>query len=161
MLRHSLLRRREATNQEFLQSINSNGSANVETQSDVGWVDSLPASSDTTAVCGFITDFTLLTPVSSPPAQKKWCRVITYIQEHTIQWQVLNWFSWNSHAWCGSTHGWTLLFLETISQIEPLIWGKMGPQNQFFGFHSASMEFFMEKTYKQYVVPHSSQKRFN
>ncbi len=35
------------------------------------------------------------------------------------------------------------------------------PQNQFFGFYSAGMEFFMEKTYKQYLVPHSPQKRFN
>ncbi len=30
-----------------------------------------------------------------------------------------------------------------------------------FCFHSASMEFFMKKTYKQYVVPHSPQKRFS
>ncbi len=35
--------------------------------------------------------------------------------------------------------------------------GKMLPQNQVFGFHSARMEFFMEKTYKQYLVSHSPQ----
>ncbi len=34
--------------------------------------------------------------------------------------------------------------------------GKNVPQNQFFGFHSASMEFFMEKTYNSiwYPIPH-------
>ncbi len=78
-----------------------------------------------------------------------------------IQGLVLNRFSWNSHAWCGSTYGWTLLFLETTGPIEPPIWRKMCPQNQFFGFHSTGIEFFMEKTYKQYLVPHSPQKRFN
>ncbi len=54
-----------------------------------------------------------------------------------------------------------VLFLKTIVSIEPPIWGKMCPQNWFFGFHSAGMEFFEEKTYKQYLVPHSPQKRFN
>ncbi len=79
------------------------------------------------------------------PAQKKLCRVIIYVHECTIQGLVFNWFSWNSHAWCGSTHGWTLLFLEIIGPTEPLIWRKMCPQIHFFSFHSASMEFFMEK----------------
>ncbi len=46
----------------------------------------------------------------------------------TIQVAVLNWFSLNSHSWCGSTHRRILLFLETISLIEPLIWGKCTPK---------------------------------
>ncbi len=33
-----------------------------------------------------------------------------------IQAAVLNWFSWNSHGWWESTHGWNSLFLETISK---------------------------------------------
>ncbi len=54
-------------------------------------------------------------------------------------------FSWNSHGWCGSTHGWTLLILETIGPLEPHIWGKMCPQNQFFGFKSYGMGFLRKK----------------
>ncbi len=50
------------------------------------------------------------------------------------------------HGWCGSTHGWTLLFLETIGPTEPHIWGKMCSQNQFFGFKSDSMGVFEKKT---------------
>ncbi len=38
---------------------------------DAGWVDSLPASSDITAVCGPTTDFTLFKPVSSQPCPQK------------------------------------------------------------------------------------------
>ncbi len=37
-------------------------------------------------------------------------------------------FTWSVR----STHGWTLLFLQTIGSIKPQIWGKMWPQNQFF-----------------------------
>ncbi len=51
------------------------------------------------------------------------------------------------------------MFFETIGPIEPPIWAKMCPENQFYGFHSAGMEFFMEKFYEQYLVPHSPQKR--
>ncbi len=51
----------------------------------------------------------------------------------------------------GPTYGWTILFLEIIGLIEPPIWRKMGPQNQFFGFHSAGMEFFMEKTSEKFI----------
>ncbi len=40
----------------------------------------------------------------------------------------------------------TLLFLDTIGPIEPHIWGKMCPQNQFFRFQSDGMGFFEEKT---------------
>ncbi len=36
-------------------------------------------------------------------------------------------------------------FLETIGSIEPHIWGKMCPQNQFFGFQSDGMGFFEKK----------------
>ncbi len=39
------------------------------------------------------------------------------------------------------TYGLTILFLETIDPIEPLI-GENVPQNQFFGFDLASTEFF-------------------
>ncbi len=88
------------------------------------------------------------------PAQKKRCiRVIIYVQEHTFQVVVLNWFSWNSHVWYRSTHRRILLFLETVGPIEPPIWGKICSQNQFFSFHSAPMEFFVKKIYKQYLVP--------
>ncbi len=38
---------------------------------------------------------------------------------------------------------------------------KMWPENQLFGFHSACMEFFTDKTYKQDLVPHFPQRRFN
>ncbi len=43
---------------------------------------------------------------------------------------------------------WTLLFLETIGPIQPHIWGKMCPQNQFSGFKSDGMGFFWEKNLK-------------
>ncbi len=58
---------------------------------------------------------------------------------------TLNQFSLNSHGWCGSIHGWTLLFLQTIGPVKPQLWRKMCPQNQFFGFKSDGMWFF-EKT---------------
>ncbi len=63
---------------------------------------------------------------------------------------VLIRFSWNSHGWCGSTHGWTLLFLETITigPIEPKIWPEMCFQNRFFGFKSDGMEVFEKKNLK-------------
>ncbi len=54
-------------------------------------------------------------------------------------------FSWNSQGWCESTHGWTLLFLETIGPIELHIWGKMCHQKQFFGFKSDGTAFFEKK----------------
>ncbi len=58
----------------------------------------------------------------------------------------MNRFSLNSHSWCGSAHG--LLFLETIGPLEPQIWGKMCPQNQFFSFKPNSMRVFEEKNLK-------------
>ncbi len=51
----------------------------------------------------------------------------------------------NSHGWCGSTHGWSLLFLEIIGPTGPRMWGKMCPQNQFFGFKSDGMGVFEKK----------------
>ncbi len=54
------------------------------------------------------------------------------IYEVTIQVAVLIRFSWNSHGWCGATHGWTLLFLETIGPIEPQIWGENVPPKPVF-----------------------------
>ncbi len=68
----------------------------------------------------------------------------------TIQVAVLNRFSWNSLSWCGSTHRWTQWSLETIGLIEPLIWGKKGRQNRFFGY---GMGFSEKKISKSYSVP--------
>ncbi len=45
--------------------------ANVGTQGDTGLVDSLPASSDIMTVYDPTADFTLVTPVSSPPCPEK------------------------------------------------------------------------------------------
>ncbi len=39
------------------------------------------------------------------------------------------------------------------------VWSQVSEQME--NYHSAGMEFFMEKTYRQYLVPHSPQKRFN
>ncbi len=73
----------------------------------------------------------------------------------TIQVAVLNRFLWNSHGWCEFIYGWHLIFLETIDQIEPLIWGKVCPQNWFFGFHSTGIGVFWEKHFKTvFVVQH-------
>ncbi len=157
-LRRSLVRWLEATHQELLRSINLNAPANVGTQGELTHFVRRVTSRQSVVLLQ-ISHWSRQFPAR--PAQKKWCRVIIYVQEHTIQELVLNWFSWNSHAWYGSTHEWTLSFLETIGPVEPPIWRKMYSQNQFFGFHSAGMEFFMEKTYKQYLVPHSPLKRFN
>ncbi len=65
----------------------------------------------------------------------------------TIQVAVLNRFSWNSHGWWGSIHGWTLLFLETISLIEPLIWGKCASKTGFLVFIQP-YEIFYKKNFK-------------
>ncbi len=62
-----------------------------------------------------------------------------------IQISVLNWFSWNSHGWCGSTHGWTLLFLETIDPIEPPIWGKFVLKTNFLGLSQTVCSFLKKK----------------
>ncbi len=85
--------------------------------------------------------------------------VCIYVQEVTIQVAVLIRFSWNSHGWCGITHGWTLLFLETIGPIEPQIWGKVCPQNRFFVFKSDGLGFFQKKTYKLFLVPNLPKKK--
>ncbi len=62
----------EVTRQEFLQNINlNNAPANVGRQDDAGRVDSFLTSRDITTVCGPITDFTLITPVSSPSCSEK------------------------------------------------------------------------------------------
>ncbi len=50
----------------------------------------------------------------------------------TIQVAVSNQFSWNPHGYYKSTHGWILLFWETIGPIEPLIWGKCAPKMVFW-----------------------------
>ncbi len=62
-----------------------------------------------------------------------------------IQVAVLNWFSWNSHGWCGSIHRWILLFLETIGPIEPHIWGKCATKTGFSGLSQMVWEFLREK----------------
>ncbi len=71
MLRCSLVRWCEVTRQEFLRHINLNASANVGTQSDAGWIDSLPTSLDITAACDPLSDFTLVTSVPSPSCPEK------------------------------------------------------------------------------------------
>ncbi len=48
----------------------------------------------------------------------------------------MNRFSWISRGWCGTAHGWALLFLETIVSLEPQIWGKMCHPHQFIRFKS-------------------------
>ncbi len=78
-----------------------------------------------------------------------------------IQVAVLNRFSWNSLGWFGSTHGRTLYFLETIDPMEPQIWGKMCPQNWFFGFHSAGTGVFDEKISNPCSVLHFLLKRLH
>ncbi len=72
----------------------------------------------------------------------------------TIRIAVLNQFSWNSHGWCESTHGWTLIyyynfFLETRENVPP---------KRVFGFHSASMVVFEKKISTPYSVPHFPRK---
>ncbi len=52
------------------------------------------------------------------------------------------------HGWCGSTHEWTLLFLEIIGPIEAKMWEKMCPQIQFFGSKSEGIEFFEKRNLK-------------
>ncbi len=74
-------------------------------------------------------------------------------KEHTIQVAILNQFSWNSQSRCGSTHGRTLSFLETIGLIEPLAWGKMYLQNQFSRFHSAGLEVFKKNFPQKFPCP--------
>ncbi len=83
MLRHSLARWREVTwgdspriSEEHTFKCNSE-------RWDAGWVDSLPASSDITAVCDPTADFMLVMPVSSPLCPEKmvqgnYLRIRTY-----------------------------------------------------------------------------------
>ncbi len=121
------------------------------------WVDSFSASSDITAVCSLTTDFTLVMPVFSLSCAEK---------------MVL------SNYLCTRTYdtgaSFELIFMKFACSIQvrqrmnPIVFGNNWPNRTtdtgenvspkpffFFGFHSACMEFFMEKTYKQYVVPHS------
>ncbi len=62
-----------------------------------------------------------------------------------MQVAVLTRFSWNSHSWCGSTHGWTLLFLETIGPTEPHIWRKCAPKTSLSGLSQTVWGFSREK----------------
>ncbi len=87
-------------------------------------------------------------------------QVITIITV-TILVSVLNRFLWNSHGWCEFTYRWTLFFfLEKIGPIEPLIWGKMCPQNWFFDFHSAGIGFLREKSQSHNRYPISRRKSY-
>ncbi len=45
----------------------------------------------------------------------------------------------------GPLMGEPYFFLETVGLIEPQIWGKMCPQNRFFGFKLDGMGFFEKK----------------
>ncbi len=59
----------------------------------------------------------------------------------------------------GPLVGASYCFWKQSGPIEPQIWGKMCPQNQFFGFKSGGMRFFGEKTWKPYSVPHFLKKK--
>ncbi len=81
----------------------------------------------------------------------------------TKQVTVLNWFSWNSHGWCESTHEWTLLFLFfflfiffTIGPIEPLIWRKCGLKLVFWLSFSRYRGFWRKKfqSHIWYLISH-------
>ncbi len=154
-LRHNLVRWCEATHQEFLWSINLNALANVGMQSDTGWADSLPASSDMTAVCGSTADFTLVTPVSSLPCPEKMV-LDNYLCTRTYDTGASFELIFMKFACLMRVYPWVNRIVfgnNRCNRTTDL--GENVPQNQFFGFHSASIEFFMEKTYKLYLVPHS------
>ncbi len=72
----------------------------------------------------------------------------------------MRWFTKNfcgAYASCRSAHRWPLLFLETIGPIEPPIWGKIGPQNQFFWLSFNRYGTFLWKKLincTRYSIPH-------
>ncbi len=52
-----------------------------------------------------------------------------------------------------TTHGWTLLFLETIGRVESQIQRKMCLQNQFFDFKSGGMGFSRKNVKEVFGAP--------
>ncbi len=57
-------------------------------------------------------------------------------------------------------HSWVNpIVFEIIGPIEPQIWGKICPQNRFFGFRSNGIGVFEKKTWILYLVPHLPKKR--
>ncbi len=141
------------THQEFLRNANLSMPANVGTQ--VQLTNFLrQMTSRQSVVLPQISRWSLLFPTR--PAQKIWCRVIIYVQEHTIQGQVSNRFSWNLHARCGSTHWWTPLFLETIGPIEPPIRENVFPKPVFLAFIKPAWNFLWKNPINSiwYPIPH-------
>ncbi len=68
---------------------------------------------------------------------------------HSI-WGISEWFILQPSLLAifrneGSTHGRTLLFLETIGPMEPLIWGEMCPKTEFSAFIQPVWVFLRKK----------------
>ncbi len=76
-----------------------------------------------------------------------------------MQVAVLNGFLWSSFGWCGSTHGWILLFLETIGLIEPQIEGKMCPKTNFLSLDQTVWSFLRKKIKNFIGYPISKKKK--
>ncbi len=151
---------REATHQEFLWSISLNAPANVGTQGDTGWVDSLSVSSDIMAVCSPTADFTLVTPVSSPPSPEKMvqcnylCR--TYNTEASFELIFMKYAClMRVHPWMNPT-----VFGNNRSNRTTDV-GKKVPLKPFFWLSFSRYKIFYAKTYRQCLVSYSPQKRFN
>ncbi len=128
---------------------------------DAGWVDSLASSSDLTAVSDPTADFTLVMPDSTLLCPEKMIQgnyLCTRTYNTGASFELIS----MKFACLMRVHPWVNSIV--FGNNRPHRTTNMGenvPPKPVFCFHSAGMEFFMEKTYKQYLVPHSPQKKFS
>ncbi len=64
----------------------------------------------------------------------------------TIQIAALNWFSWNSHSWCGSTLGWTFFGNNLFNRTTDM--GENVPPKLIFWFSVSRYMGFWRKNLK-------------
>ncbi len=63
----------------------------------------------------------------------------------TARYRLQFWTDFHEIPVIGSTHGWTLLFLETRGPIETHIWGKVWPKTSYSGVSQTVWDFSKKK----------------
>ncbi len=106
-------------------------------------------------------DFTWVIPVFSPPCPEKMVQG-TYLCTRTYDIEASFELIFRKFVCLMRVHPRVnpIVFVNNRPN-RTIVKGENVPSKPVFGFHSAGMEFFMKKNYKQYLVPHLPQKRFD
>ncbi len=113
------------------------------------------------AVCGSIANFTLVTPVSSPPCPEKIMQG-NYLCTRTYHTGTSFELIFMKFAYLMLVHPLVNPIVFGNNQLNRTIdMGENVTPKPVFWFSFSRYGIFMKKTYKQYLVPHSPQKRFS